>query len=139
MPPTVALIVWLVLLLALFRLDPGKSSGSSLALWVPLIWIFIVGSRLPSQWLGLRVGSANQALENGNPLDRTVFFLLIVLAIAVLLVRGFNWLGFFGRNIFLGIFGLCTGERSVVGLPIRVIQAVVQRSRQLPGHSGGRF
>src|SRR5216683_1043124 len=104
MPPSIALLVWFVLLVALFRFDPAKYPGSSLALWVPLIWIFIVGSRLPSQWLGLQVGSANQALENGNPLDRTIFFLLIVLAIAVLVVRGFNWGGFFARNIFLVAF-----------------------------------
>ncbi len=104
MPPSIALLVWFVLLALLFRFDPAKYPGSSLALWVPLIWIFIVGSRLPSQWLGLQVGSANQALENGNPLDRTIFFLLIVLAIAVLVVRGFNWGGFFARNIFLVAF-----------------------------------
>jgi exopolysaccharide production protein ExoQ len=104
MPPSIALLVWLVLLVALFRFDPAKNPGNSLALWVPLIWIFIVGSRLPSQWLGLQVGSANQALENGNPLDRTIFFLLIVLAIGVLVVRGFNWGGFFARNIFLVAF-----------------------------------
>jgi len=104
MPPFIALLVWLVLLVALFRFDPAKHPGSSLALWVPLIWIFIVGSRLPSQWLGLQVGSANQALENGNALDRTIFFLLIVLAIAILVIRGFNWGGFFARNIFLVAF-----------------------------------
>src|SRR4029077_12258336 len=38
------------------------------------------------------------------PLDRTIFFLLIVLAIGVLVVRGFNWGGFFARNIFLVAF-----------------------------------
>jgi len=104
MPPSIALLVWFVLLVALLRFDPARQPGSSLALWVPLIWIFIVGSRLPSQWLGLQVGSANEALENGNPLDRTIFFLLIVLAIGVLVIRGFNWGGFFARNIFLMAF-----------------------------------
>src|SRR5260370_42281456 len=101
MPPSIALLVWFVLLVALFRFDPAKYPGSSLALWVPLIWMFIVGSRLPSQWLGLQVGSANQALENGNPLDRTVFFALIVLAMSVLMILGFNLGGFFAPNIFL--------------------------------------
>ena len=104
MPPSIALLVWLVLLAALFRFDPASYRGSSLALWVPLIWMFIVGSRLPSQWFGLQVGSANQALENGNPLDRSIFFLLIVLSIVVLIVRGFNWGAFVGRNIFLMAF-----------------------------------
>ena len=46
------------------------------ALWVPVIWIFITATRLPSQWLGVRVGLAAQALEEGNPLDRIIFFAL---------------------------------------------------------------
>jgi exopolysaccharide production protein ExoQ len=103
-PPSVALFVWFALLVALFRFDPAKHPGSSLALWIPLTWMFIVGSRLPSQWFGLQVGSANQALENGNPVDRAIFFVLIVLAVAILMIRGFDWGGFFARNIFLIAF-----------------------------------
>lgn len=101
MPPTLALILWLVLLLGLLYFDPAKDPGASFALWVPLIWMFIVGSRLPSQWLGLQVGSAAHAVEEGNPLDRAVFFLLILLAIAILASRSFHWGGFFARNILL--------------------------------------
>ena len=104
MPPSLALLVWLLLLVALLAFDPAKYRGGSFALWVPVIWMFIAGSRLPSQWLGLQVGSANEALENGNPLDRSIFFLLIALAICVLVIRGFNWGGFFARNIFLVAF-----------------------------------
>ena len=104
MPPTLALALWLILLLALLRFDSANDVGKSLSLWVPLIWLFIVGSRLPSQWLGVQVGSANQALENGNPLDRTIFSLLILLAIGILIARSFNWGGFFGRNFFLLAF-----------------------------------
>jgi len=104
MPPSLALVLWIVLLLALLRFDPANDLGKSLPLWVPLIWLFIVGSRLPSQWLGLQVGSANQALENGNPLDRTIFSLLILLAIGILISRSFNWGGFFARNFFLLAF-----------------------------------
>jgi len=104
MPPTLALILWLILLLALLRFDPAKDSGTSLALWVPLIWMFILGSRLPSQWLGLQVGPAAGAFEEGNPFDRAIFFILIFLAIGVLMLRSFNWVGFFGRNFFLFAF-----------------------------------
>ena len=31
-----------MLLLALFRFDPAKEPGASMALWVPVIWIFII-------------------------------------------------------------------------------------------------
>jgi O-antigen ligase len=66
--------------------------------------MFIAGSRLPSQWLGLQVGSAAQAVEQGNPWDRIIFSILILLAIGILMSRSFNWGGFFGRNLFLLAF-----------------------------------
>ena len=105
MPPTVALLLWLVLLLALLRFDPAKEPGTSWALWLPAIWIFFVATRLPSQWLGGQ-GSvvAAQALEEGNPLDRTIFSLLILLGTVILVTRSFNWGGFFTRNLFLMAF-----------------------------------
>lgn len=104
MPPSLALFLWLVLLLALLYFDPAKDGKGSPALWVPLAWMFIVGSRLPSQWVGGQVGTLAEALEEGNPLDRTIFFLLILLAIGILLARSFKWGAFFARNIALMAF-----------------------------------
>jgi exopolysaccharide production protein ExoQ len=104
MPPTLALFLWLILLLGLLRFDPAKASGTSLALWVPLIWMFIVGSRLPSLWLGVQVGQAAEALEEGNPLDRSILSILILLAIGILMSRSFNWGGFFAQNFALMVF-----------------------------------
>lgn len=104
MPPFLALLLWLVLLLALLCFDPAKESGTSIALWVPITWMFIAGSRLPSQWLGNGPRIAAQALEDGNPLDRTIFSLLILLALAILTLRSFNWGGFFSRNTCLTAF-----------------------------------
>jgi hypothetical protein len=87
-----ALIVWLVLLVALLRLDPARRARPSIALWVPVIWIFIAGSRLPSQWLNGPVGDRSiQALEEGNPVDRVVYVILIVLSIGILSSRAFKW------------------------------------------------
>lgn len=104
MPPIVALLLWCILLLALLRLDPARASGISFALWVPLVWMFIVGSRLPSQWFGSRIGVAAQVMEEGNPLDRTVFVVLILMAVAILLARSFNWSVFITRNFALFLF-----------------------------------
>jgi exopolysaccharide production protein ExoQ len=109
MPPTIALLVWLVLLLGLLFFNSAKRSGTSIALWVPLIWMFFIASRLPSQWLGGQVGNAAQALEEGNPLDRTIFLVLIMVASVVLMSRSFKWGYFFAHNRFLIafiIFGL---------------------------------
>jgi exopolysaccharide production protein ExoQ len=104
MPPSLALFLWLICLLALLRYDPAREPETSLALWIPLIWIFITASRLPSQWLGGSVGTAEQAFEEGNSLDRTIFLVLIMLAIGVLMARSFNWSIFFARNFVLMVF-----------------------------------
>jgi hypothetical protein len=104
MPPSLALFLWFICLLALLRYDPAREPETSLALWIPLIWLFITGSRLPSQWLGSQVGLAALAFEEGNPLDRTIFFLLILMAIGILISRAFNWGAFFARNLILMAF-----------------------------------
>ncbi|MBS1841119.1 MAG: O-antigen ligase family protein [Acidobacteria bacterium] len=104
MPPILALLLWFVLLVALLWFDPAKDKRTSAALWIPLTWMFFLGTRLPSQWIGSQ-GSINaQALEEGNPLDRTVFFALILISIAILLARSFNWGAFIAKNLFLIAF-----------------------------------
>jgi len=101
MPPSLALLLWLAFLVGLLCFDPARDSKASLALWVPVTWIFILGSRLPSQWLGGQVSQVAEALEEGNPLDRIVFSALIVLAIGVLMSRSFQWGNFIARNLAL--------------------------------------
>lgn len=99
MPPDLALLIWFALLLALFHFDPAKEPGVSKALWVPLIWLFFIGSRLPSIWLGLSyASSASQALDHGNPLDRAIYLLLTLLAIGILVSRSFQWGRFIAEN-----------------------------------------
>jgi len=105
MSPLLALFLWLTLLLGLLCFDPAREQKTSLALWVPTIWMFIVGSRLPAQWLGGQVGTvAEAAFEEGNALDRVTFTALILLAIGILMSRSLDWGGFFGRNLALTAF-----------------------------------
>jgi len=104
MPPSLALLIWFVLLLGLLYFDPAKDSNSSWALWVPVIWIFIVGSRLPSQWFEIPARMGVDTLEEGNPLDRTILSVLIALAIVILISRSFKWGDFFARNFALTAF-----------------------------------
>src|ERR1700754_3205857 len=103
MSPTVALAIWIVLLLGLLWFDPAKDSETSLALWFPVVWMFIMATRLPSQWFGVNVGSAAQAVEEGNPLDRAVYSVLILVAIGILVPRLSKWSTFFSQN-FAPIF-----------------------------------
>ncbi|HTS12541.1 MAG TPA: O-antigen ligase family protein [Candidatus Limnocylindrales bacterium] len=73
---------------------------------MPVIWIFITASRLPAQWLagGSTMQSQAQAFEEGNPIDRTFFIVLILLSLAILLARSFKWGKFFSQNKFLMAF-----------------------------------
>ena len=104
MSSSLALLFWFILLVALLCFDPARARTSP-ALWVPVAWMFILGSRLPSQWLGAgRLSLAAQALEEGNPLDRTISSVLILLAIGILTSRSFKWGAFFSQNAALTAF-----------------------------------
>jgi len=105
MSPSLALLLWVVVLLGLLCFDPAREPKNSAALWVPVIWLFFLGSRPPAMWLGLSyVSDAAQALEQGNPLDRTVFSVLILLVIAILVSRSFHWGNFVAQNSALACF-----------------------------------
>lgn len=113
MPPTVALCVWLVLLLALLHFDPARDRETSLALWVPLVWMFIVFSRTPSAWLGGPAESAQASFQQGSRLDQIAFTALILVAVAILVSRSFRWGEFFARNKALTLF-ICFALISVL-------------------------
>ena len=84
MPPSLALLLWFVLLVGLFRFDPAKETKVSGALWVPLTWMFFMGSRAPSQWLGVSsAGGMAQSFEEGNPLNRAFYLMLLILSVAI--------------------------------------------------------
>jgi exopolysaccharide production protein ExoQ len=100
-PPSLALLVWLILLLALWQYDPAKDPNASPALWIPLIWMAILASRLPSQWLGYSTGLAVDAYQDGNPLDRTIYIILILLAAYTLVARSLKWSEVLSANLSL--------------------------------------
>jgi len=65
-----------------------RRARTSTALWIPIIWLFIAGSRPVSLWLHLQViGNAADAQLEGSPVDRNIFTFLVVAAIAVLIAR----------------------------------------------------
>jgi exopolysaccharide production protein ExoQ len=102
MPPYLALLLWFVLLVGLFWFDPAKERKVSAALWVPLIYLFFMASRQPMQWVGGQVEYAAtamaDALEQGDPVNRTISLVLLFLGIAILASRSFRWGNFFRQN-----------------------------------------
>ena len=102
MPPSLALLLWFALLVGLFWFDPAKERKVSAALWVPLIFMFFMASRQPTQWISGQVEAsaeaAANALEQGDPVNRTISLLLLFLGIAILVSRAFRWGNFFRQN-----------------------------------------
>jgi O-antigen ligase len=89
------MIFWIALLICttgiagLFFLNRDKSVRNSTALWLPVIWLWIVGSRPVSAWLGMGGGSVGglSSTLDGSPLDAAVFGILVLAGIAVLFGR----------------------------------------------------
>lgn len=88
MPPILALILCCLLILYAFQLDFKRKSEVTNALWIPLLWMMIAGSRFVSQWIEIGSGSLSTSeLEEGSPLDRIVFGVLLLLGLFVLIQR----------------------------------------------------
>lgn len=87
MPASIATLLTFLFIFSLFVWDSRHNRSNSFALWLPVTWIVIVGSRFPSQWLqlGNPAGVANVA--DGSPMDATFFGLMIFLGFIVLVRR----------------------------------------------------
>jgi exopolysaccharide production protein ExoQ len=106
MPPFLALLLWFIILLCLLSFDPAKDRRVSPALWVPFVWLALLGSRSPSQWLSLTTATGTTTLEEGNPIDHIVYLALTFLALRVLVARRLSWRDVFARNSALLLFAL---------------------------------
>jgi O-antigen ligase len=108
MPPAVASLIFALGGLGLFWLDRDPESRVSPALWIPITWLAIGGSRSVTLWMAgvNRVAiSADQYLE-GSPLDRNFLTVLILGALIVLFMRGERTKEILRRNWPLIVFVL---------------------------------
>jgi hypothetical protein len=87
MASSLAFFFFAVFIFWLFVNDSKRRQGISAALWIPLLWLSIIGSRFISTWLG----SQSEDVLEGSPLDRMVFLVLIVAAFIVLFKRRVDW------------------------------------------------
>ena len=80
----------------LLYLDRDKSYRPSKATWVPLVFMWIMGSRPLSMWLGIWLGtgplwtpgSGLNAQLDGSPLDASFYAILLVIGVVILVRRG---------------------------------------------------
>ena len=91
MSTTLALLIFSIGIAGLFFLDRDNSVRPSKALWLPVIWLWIVGSRPVSEWLGVDSTATNtnilDATLNGSPMDAAIFAALLAIGVIVLLYR----------------------------------------------------
>jgi exopolysaccharide production protein ExoQ len=78
---------------------------TSAGLWIPLLWLIIIGSRPVSVWMtgGIRYGNPDEYLE-GSPLDASIFLALIVSGTLVLQTRKMRWSDIVSSNKYLFVF-----------------------------------
>jgi exopolysaccharide production protein ExoQ len=90
MGASLALLICSVGVAGLFYLNRDKSVRNSKALWLPVVWLWIAGSRSVSVWLGSGGTSAGALAStlDGSPMDAAIFQVLIITGIIVLFQRG---------------------------------------------------
>ena len=84
-----AFLIFALGIAGLFYLDRDESDHTSKAIWLPVIWIGIAGSRAVSSWFGMGVDSAVNIAStlDGSPVDAFIFQALIVAGLIVLYRR----------------------------------------------------
>lgn len=112
--PPIAAILTVGFIVFLFRRDIREKHNVTGALWLPLIWMLIICSRQPGEWLntfGFQVGAVT--LEEGSPFDASIYCALIVAGVYVLhkrhvqlseIIRNNKWLTIFFVYCLLAIF-----------------------------------
>jgi exopolysaccharide production protein ExoQ len=92
MAPGSALTLCFAFVLFAFVVDFRQRRGTSAGLWIPVIWMMIVSSRMVSLWFdhGATTGSI-EAYSEGSSVDRNIFAVLIFLGALVLLRRKLKW------------------------------------------------
>jgi len=78
-------------ILGLFALDWDRRLRTSKALWIPVVWLLIIGSRPVGMWLSAfppPLETSDRTLVEGSPIDRLVFTCLSAIGLLVLIVRG---------------------------------------------------
>ena len=103
-PPIVALFLTVAFVFFLFRRDVREQPNVTGALWLPLIWVLLMGSRSVAQWLHVFDFNTLGSLEEGSPLDAAVYSSLIIAGLYVLNKRQVSLSEVFRNNGWLMAF-----------------------------------
>src|ERR1043166_3784410 len=86
MPRELAILVFTLFSVWLWREDNKSRPRLSKALWIPLIWLLLLASRPLSwwSWFLFGIGSSVTSDLNGNAVDRLLYSVLICLSLIVI-------------------------------------------------------
>jgi O-antigen ligase len=92
MPPLLASFIFSIIVIGLFWLDRDPGAKTSKALWIPIVWFWIAGSRAVSEWFAAmewipKLANVADTYNDGSPLDRNVLTTLLLLGLFVLVRR----------------------------------------------------
>ncbi len=88
MNPSIASLIYELGVVALFILNRDKSTPTSRALWLPVLYLWILGSRPVSFWLGMGSTAPGDPGLDGSPVDEAFFAILLLVSVCVLAQRG---------------------------------------------------
>jgi exopolysaccharide production protein ExoQ len=106
MSPSLASLVYACAIAGLFYLDRDKSIRTSKALWLPVLYLWAIGSRPVSMWLGMSPPTGADTQMEGSPVDGAFFQILLIAALCVLAHRGRRTLTFLNANFPILIYFL---------------------------------
>lgn len=110
MNPQFALITCFIIITIVFWYDHKKYKEVSTSSYIPLFWIFILGTQSVYDWLNKLKGyNVETSYDTGSQVDRLVMLILIIIAIAILSKRKYKFKSFYNENktiIFLFGFAL---------------------------------
>ena len=98
------LLLTVLALFYLYKRDCKQNRNIPHALWIPTIWLGIIGSRSVAAWLNLGVRSGGDyasLTQEGNPIDRNFFIFLMLLGIVILMKRQDKMKVLFSQNKIL--------------------------------------
>lgn len=104
LPPSIALVGTLAFVFFLFWRDIRQRPNISGAVWLPIIWVVLMGSRSVGQWLYMCGFKTLGSVEEGSPLDAVVYSSLIFGGLYVLNNRQLSLSEIFQNNRWLMAF-----------------------------------
>lgn len=105
MNQSIATFICVICMIGLYVIDRDAKVRTSKALWIPMVWLLINGSRPVSTWT--QMGQSNLLAEQyteGSPIDAAVFGVLIAAALLVLNSRSRQIRAFLQQNGPLVLF-----------------------------------